>query len=123
MVSYFARHEVDQQGSSWETYGKGRQAWDGCGGDSHACSHDSSAVTNRLTPMAPAARKTQSIKQPSMKRGAIEEDKINYFCAYSVLPNQIPAAPCNCSEIPVEKTKLGGYSPVSGGGARCLGNF
>ena len=22
-----ARHEVDMQGSSWETYGKGRQAW------------------------------------------------------------------------------------------------
>jgi len=33
MVSYFARHEVDKQGSSWETYGKGRQAWDGWGGD------------------------------------------------------------------------------------------
>jgi hypothetical protein len=33
MVSYFARHEVDKQGSTWETYGKGRQAWDGWGGD------------------------------------------------------------------------------------------
>ena len=33
MVSYFARHEVDKQGSSWETYGKGRQACDGSGGD------------------------------------------------------------------------------------------
>jgi hypothetical protein len=33
MVSYFARHEVDKQGSSWETYGKGRQAWDGWGGE------------------------------------------------------------------------------------------
>ena len=33
MVSYFARHEVDKQGSSWESYGKGRQAWDGWGGD------------------------------------------------------------------------------------------
>jgi hypothetical protein len=33
MVRYFARHEVDKQGSSWETYGKGRQAWDGWGGD------------------------------------------------------------------------------------------
>jgi len=31
MVSYFARHEVDKQGSSWETYGKSRQAWDGWG--------------------------------------------------------------------------------------------
>ena len=33
MVSYFARHEVDKQGSSWGAYGKGRQAWDGWGGD------------------------------------------------------------------------------------------
>jgi len=29
MVRYFARHEVDKQGSSWSSYGKGRQAWDG----------------------------------------------------------------------------------------------
>ena len=33
MVSYFARHEVDKQGSNWSAYGKGRQAWDGWGGD------------------------------------------------------------------------------------------
>jgi hypothetical protein len=33
MVSFFARHEVDKQGSSWESYGKGRQAWDGWGGE------------------------------------------------------------------------------------------
>ena len=33
MVSYFARHTIDKQGSSWSTYGKGRQAWDGWGGD------------------------------------------------------------------------------------------
>jgi hypothetical protein len=33
MVSYFARHAVDKQGSSWSDYGKGRQAWDGWGGD------------------------------------------------------------------------------------------
>ena len=33
MVSYFARHEVDKQGSIWGQYGKGRQAWDGWGGD------------------------------------------------------------------------------------------
>jgi hypothetical protein len=33
MVSYFARHDVDKQGSSWKSYGKGRQAWDGWGGD------------------------------------------------------------------------------------------
>ena len=33
MVAYFTRHEVDKQGSTWEEYGKGRQAWDGWGGD------------------------------------------------------------------------------------------
>ena len=33
MVSYSARHEVDKQGSSWGNYGKGRQSWDGWGGD------------------------------------------------------------------------------------------
>jgi len=33
MVSFFARHAVDKQGSSWSAYGKGRQAWDGWGGD------------------------------------------------------------------------------------------
>ena len=33
MISYFARHQVDKQGSSWGSYGKGRQAWDGWGGD------------------------------------------------------------------------------------------
>lgn len=32
-MSYFARHEVDKQGSTWDDYGKGRQAWDGWGGD------------------------------------------------------------------------------------------
>jgi hypothetical protein len=36
MVSYFARHEVDKQGSTWGQYGKGRQAWDGWGGDAGA---------------------------------------------------------------------------------------
>lgn len=33
MLAYFTRHEVDKQGSTWEQYGKGRQAWDGWGGD------------------------------------------------------------------------------------------
>ena len=33
MVSYFARHAVDKQGFNRETYGKGRQAWEGWGGD------------------------------------------------------------------------------------------
>ena len=29
MVSYFARHEVDKQGSTWDERGKGWQAWQG----------------------------------------------------------------------------------------------
>jgi len=33
MVSYFARHEVDKQGSTWDEQGKGWQAWHGWGGD------------------------------------------------------------------------------------------
>lgn len=33
MVSYFARHEVDKQGSTWDEQGKGWQAWYGWGGD------------------------------------------------------------------------------------------
>lgn len=33
MVSFFARHAVDKKGTSWSSYGKGRQAWDGWGGD------------------------------------------------------------------------------------------
>lgn len=33
MVSYFARHEVDKKGSTWNTKGKGWQAWNGWGGD------------------------------------------------------------------------------------------
>jgi phage I-like protein len=33
MLAYFTRHEVDKQGSTWAVYGKGRQAWDGWGGD------------------------------------------------------------------------------------------
>lgn len=33
MVSYFERHEVDKQGSTWDDQGKGWQAWYGWGGD------------------------------------------------------------------------------------------
>ena len=33
MLAYFTRHEIDKEGSTWEGYGKGRQAWDGWGGD------------------------------------------------------------------------------------------
>lgn len=33
MASYFARHEVDKDGSTWDEQGKGWQAWHGWGGD------------------------------------------------------------------------------------------
>jgi Pyruvate/2-oxoacid:ferredoxin oxidoreductase delta subunit len=33
MVSYFARHEVDKQGATWDEFGPGWQAWFGWGGD------------------------------------------------------------------------------------------
>jgi lambda family phage portal protein len=33
MKAYFDRHEGDKQGTTWDDYGKGRQAWDGWGGD------------------------------------------------------------------------------------------
>ena len=33
MLSYFQRHEVDKQGSTWSEQGKGWQAWMGWGGD------------------------------------------------------------------------------------------
>ena len=33
MVSYFARHEVDKRSPGWSAWSKGRQAWEGWGGD------------------------------------------------------------------------------------------
>jgi hypothetical protein len=33
MASYFARHAVDKQGSTWNDQGRGWQAWNGWGGD------------------------------------------------------------------------------------------
>ena len=33
MLAYFTRHEIDKKGSTWNTHGKGWQAWNGWGGD------------------------------------------------------------------------------------------
>jgi len=33
MLAYFTRHESDKQGATWDEWGKGRQAWNGWGGD------------------------------------------------------------------------------------------
>ena len=47
MAAYFSRHAVDKQGSTWAEYGKGRQAWDGWGGDPGAAWARS--ILDRLT--------------------------------------------------------------------------
>jgi len=36
MASFFARHAVDKKGSTWNSYGKGRKAWDLWGGNAAA---------------------------------------------------------------------------------------
>ena len=64
MVSYFARHEVDKQGSSWETYGKGRQAWDGWGGDPGR--RWATGLARRMDAAERAAQR--STKQPRCRR-------------------------------------------------------
>ena len=35
-LGYLSRHLVDKDGATWDGYGKGRQAWDGWGGDAMA---------------------------------------------------------------------------------------
>ena len=57
MLSYFQRHEVDKQGSTWDEYGKGRQAWDGWGGNSGF-----SFARKVVKQMNTADKKTQSLR-------------------------------------------------------------
>ncbi|MEA5416616.1 hypothetical protein [Synechococcus sp. BA-132 BA5] len=60
MVSFFARHEVDKRGASWDQYGKGCQAWDGWGGDpGRRCA---TGVARRMDALEQAAQR--STKQP-----------------------------------------------------------
>jgi hypothetical protein len=33
MKAYFDRHQIDKKGSTWNSYGKGKQAWDLWGSD------------------------------------------------------------------------------------------
>lgn len=56
MVSYFARHSIDKRGSSWSDYGKGRQAWDGWGGDSGL--RWATAVARRMDAAEQAAQRS-----------------------------------------------------------------
>ena len=58
MVSFFARHEVDKRGASWDQYGKGRQAWDGWGGD--PCRRWASALARRMDAVEQAAERSSN---------------------------------------------------------------
>jgi hypothetical protein len=62
MVAYFTRHEVDKQGSTWEEYGKGRQAWDGWGGDAGY-----TWSKKVLAQMERADEKEKALSEPSMQ--------------------------------------------------------
>ena len=62
MVAYFTRHEVDKQGSTWEEYGKGRQAWDGWGGDAGY-----TWSKKILAQMERADEKEKALSEPSMQ--------------------------------------------------------
>jgi hypothetical protein len=62
MVAYFTRHEVDKQGSTWEEYGKGRQAWDGWGGDAGF-----TWSKKILAQMERADEKEKALSEPSMQ--------------------------------------------------------
>ena len=57
MLAYFTRHEVDKKGSTWDEYGKGRQAWDGWGGDAGF-----SFARKVVKQMNNADNKTQSLR-------------------------------------------------------------
>jgi len=57
MLAYFTRHEVDKQGSTWDEYGKGLQAWDGWGGDAGY-----SFAKKVVKQMNAADNKTQSLR-------------------------------------------------------------
>ena len=58
MVSYFAHHEVDKRGASWDQYGKGRQAWDGWGGDPGR--RWASALSRRMDAVERAAERSSN---------------------------------------------------------------
>ena len=61
MVSYFARHEVDKRGASLDQYGKGRQAWDGWGGDPGR--RWASALARRMDAVEQAAERSSNTRR------------------------------------------------------------
>jgi len=66
MVSYFARHEVDKQGSSWDQYGKGRQAWDGWGGEPGR--RWATGLARRMDAAEQAAQRSTKQHPPPLRR-------------------------------------------------------
>jgi len=67
MLSYFQRHEVDKQGMTWDDYGKGRQAWDGWGGD-----EGFTWAKKVVNQMNSADEKAQSLKEKHKNQGGLE---------------------------------------------------
>ena len=87
MVAWFARHEVDKQGSTWDEKGKGWQAWHGWGGDEgrawaerKVAELDSKAEASDASTPAPAKDRikgSEKNRRGSAKgpRGGIKIDK------------------------------------------------
>jgi len=67
MLSYFQRHEVDKLGMTWDDYGKGRQAWDGWGGD-----EGFTWAKKVVAQMNSADEKAQSLKEKHKNQGGSE---------------------------------------------------
>jgi hypothetical protein len=82
MQSYFARHEVDKKGSTWDDQGKGWQAWHGWGGDAgrawanRIIRSEQALADDASTPAPPADRIRGSRRNPegsaSGRRGGIK---------------------------------------------------
>jgi len=82
MQSYFARHEVDKKGATWDDQGKGWQAWHGWGGDAgrawanRIIRSEQALADDASTPAPPADRIRGSRRNPegsaSGRRGGIE---------------------------------------------------
>ena len=120
---YFARHTIDKQGSSWSTYGKGRQAWDGWGGDpglslarsiarrmdaaerracaahhrdntTHADTNASHRVIN-TTSHCSLRREPEitSTVTTNLQKGRKQRGKNRKFSSYFDFQNQLPATP------------------------------
>jgi len=105
MVSYFARHAVDKQGSSWSAYGKGRQAWDGWGGDpgqrwATALARRMDAAERRINTAQP-----QAAPPPGHHRSAARAERRRDLTGNSV-PHGRSAAEQRHGQTPVPTKRL-----------------